>query len=49
MTFVITGPGFTINHNNGTYSNQNVVGTFVATATGSSDSIQASFTLTRVQ
>ncbi len=47
VTFVLNGPGITINHN-GTYSNNNVVGTYVATITGSPTTIQGSFTLTRV-
>jgi hypothetical protein len=48
VAFAITGPGITIN-NTGTYNNPNVVGTYVATASGSTGSIQGSFTLTRVQ
>ena len=46
-TFVINGPGITINHN-GTYSNQNVVGGYVATIAGSTATLQGAFTLTRL-
>jgi hypothetical protein len=48
VTFVINGPGITINHN-GNYSNGNVVGNYVATINGSAATVQGSFTLTRVQ
>ena len=47
VTFTIQGPGITINHN-GTYSGGNMVGTYVATVSGSTATIQGSFTLTRL-
>jgi hypothetical protein len=47
VSFVIQPPGITLN-NNGTYSNRNVTGTYVATLAGSPGTVQGSFTLTRL-